>query len=135
MSVKFKRKNKNDNTLFLGMLDHKYTFEEAVARLYSMAGYNIFRSRKTDKYSFKIYGIFNRKVFVLYDYNGDKLIHIAGYPELVYDMEPLHINLLRMMDLAKPKKFKSRLKNRNKDRYSWPKKIEIITSSNNGYAK
>lgn len=110
-----------DGTSFRLMLHNYYTFEAAVARLYQLAGYNIFEKTDGEKSSFGITGQFNGKIFTLYDYKGDRRIHIGGYPDLDADIYSLQKLLLEMMANITPKNFEATSPYTG-ETYSWPVK-------------
>lgn len=94
-------------TSFKGYLATPYAFEETVARLYSLANYDIF-SGCDHKSSFQISCKFRGNVFTLYDYKEDSLVHIGGHDDL--DVELLIINFLLVLQLTKPKEYVTKLK-------------------------
>lgn len=67
---------------YLSTLVHPYSFEEAVARLYFLAKYDIFYKPEIAKCSFTIFGKFKNKFFSLYDMRDEKIINIGGHKSL-----------------------------------------------------
>ena len=88
-------KNTNDGgTHFCAYLNHPYSFEEAVARIYALCDYNIFEEGDEDKLSFQASGIFNNEVFTLYDWKENCTVHIGGRANL--DAQSLEKYLLKI---------------------------------------
>lgn len=103
-------------TSFKEYLGTPYVYQEAVARLYALADYNIFE--ETDKYkiSFCVSGTYKGKVFTIYDYKCDEMLHIgcrgAGigfgikkYDKDNLDMELFKTELLEKMSMVEPKNY------------------------------
>ncbi|XWV25585.1 putative ORFan [Tupanvirus deep ocean] len=98
-------------------LEHPYSFEEAVARLYALAGWNIFDLCDQYKTTFEVCGTFNGEVFTLYDYKEDNKIHIGGRESL--DTIGLQKVLLELMDNATPKEYTASYHYGSEGGYSW----------------
>lgn len=108
-----------DRTSFLSPLDHPYSFNEGVARLYSLANYNIFEEGDQHKLSFELSGRFNDEVFSLSDYKEDNMINIGGHFRKL-DVELLKKYLLKIMKATAPKEFEASYHYYSEDTYSWP---------------
>src|SRR5436190_1476462 len=69
-------------------LRHPYSFEEALARLYSVADYNIFDEDTHDTYKciFQLDGTFDGMYFNLYDYKRDEMIHVNYCDKMDYKL-------------------------------------------------
>lgn len=57
-----------------------FSFQEAVGRLYTMAGYNIFKTTISIFNTFCVTGLFNGKPFCMFDSKDDRTIHL-GIPQ------------------------------------------------------
>jgi hypothetical protein len=86
--------------------DSTWTFESVLARLNNIANQVIFDDGNFDKSSFEIKGTYQGQFFDLYDYKGDKCIHIGGGPNL--DVNALLADLKKLLKAAVPKPFKCR---------------------------
>ncbi len=75
-------------------LQYSYSFTEALARLFTIAKYNIFDCNRKDS-TFEVRGKFNGQIFTLYD-RADNMIHIGGVVDL--NVKLLQIELLRLMN-------------------------------------
>jgi hypothetical protein len=86
--------------------DATWTFEMVLARLNSIANQIIFDDGNFDKSSFKVNGTFKGQFFDLYDYKGDRCVHIGGGADL--DVNGLIAELSGLVKEAQPKPFTSR---------------------------
>ncbi|XWV26925.1 hypothetical protein QJ857_gp0125 [Tupanvirus soda lake] len=120
-SVVFDQNADTNFTSLRGYLTHPYSFEEAVARLYSLAGWNIFELCDQYKTTFEVSGTFNGQVFTLYDYKEDNVIHIGGRDS--YDIKELQKNLLELMENVKPKEYTASYHYGSEGGYSWMEKM------------
>ena len=96
-----------DGTSYQGMLSTKLPFERSVALIYEISGQKIFENGDGYKLTFHVFGKYKGQVFTLYDYKGDKDIHIGGFEEL--DVDGLNDELIKIMEKGNinPKKFKA----------------------------
>lgn len=121
-------------TSFKGYLETPYSYNEAVARLYALVDYNIFE--QTDKYkiSFCVSGTYKEKVFTIYDYKCDEMLHIGCHGAGLsfglkkkenkdnLDVESFNVELLRQMAMVEPKNYTAKYYYDNYDgnTYSYP---------------
>jgi hypothetical protein len=98
---------------------HPYTFEEAVARLYRLAKYNIFEHGDGYKSSFGISGTYRGKPFGIRDHKEDGEIYI-DFDSNDFDFYDFEDDLLRRMQKVKPKPYRARFNYDTMDRYSYP---------------
>jgi hypothetical protein len=82
---------------------NQMTFEGIVGRLYHVANYDIFEktNRDTWKTSFQIVGMYKGKIFTLYDYEGDRMIHIGGHHGEI-NVENFTKDLIQLINATKP---------------------------------
>ena len=65
------------DTHLIGYLNAPWSFEETVSRLITLSG-QAAKSCDCYKVSVEFVGMFNGKVFTLYDYKCDRTLHIGG---------------------------------------------------------
>jgi len=83
--------------------DPSWTFENVLARLNRIANQVIFDDGNFDKSSFTANGTYKGEFFNLYDYKGDKSIHVGGGDKL--DVQGLVSELKVLINKAEPKPF------------------------------
>lgn len=89
-----------------GYLDNvPWSFEETVARLKTLSGQEPGDRADRDKTSVEFNGTFGGKVFTLYDYKGDRTIHIGGNGDL--DVASLRDALRRALDGVRPSAYEA----------------------------
>jgi hypothetical protein len=103
-----------DDTVY----DKTWTFERILAGINAIANQVIFDDGNFDKSSFTAEGTYKGKYFSLYDYKGDRSIHVGGGNEL--DVKGLVDELNKLIKLAEPKPFSCRCSYTNA-KYRYPK--------------
>lgn len=83
--------------------DPTWAFENVLARLNSISNQVIFDDGNFDKSSFTVKGTYKGEFFDLYDYKGDKCIHVGGSQQL--DVVGLVAELKELISKAEPKPF------------------------------
>ncbi len=83
--------------------DATWTFENVLARLNRIANQVIFDDGNFDKSSFTVISSYKGEYFNLYDYKGDKAVHIGGSSNL--DLAGLVAELKVLINAAEPKPF------------------------------
>lgn len=83
--------------------NRSWTFENIVARIHNLSDQDIFNQGDEDKLSFELLGTYKKQPFTLYDWKGDKCVHIGGNDDL--DVNGLKTELLELVKNAKPKSF------------------------------
>ena len=73
-----------------------------------MSKQKIFEQGDDYKVTFEALGTYKGHAFALYDYKGDKCVHIGGTKHL--DTKGLVKELLKMISNTEPKKFKAKCK-------------------------
>lgn len=116
--ISFDRNAGYGGTYFIEYLETPYTFEEAVARLYTLAGYDIFEESDGDKTSFHITCVYGGNAFSLYDYKEDDEIHIGGRRE--WNMVGFIDSLLQLMSQTIPTPYRAKCYYSDCHKYSWP---------------
>ena len=108
----FKRSNTDiakshpEYTYNKSIIDNSLTFEKIIACLYQITKSNQNMFEQIDyKSTFSVSGTYKGMSFVLYDYKGDKCIHIGGTKLL--DVRGLVNEMLYLVQQTKPKKFKT----------------------------
>lgn len=84
-----------------------FWFEQVVGRLYNVSGQEIFEQGDEYKLSFEVIGSYNGKPFTLYDWKGDKCVHIGGKDDL--DVIGLRKELSTLLKNTKEKPFTAKL--------------------------
>lgn len=87
-------------------IDASLSFEKIVACLYEMSGQPIFQQGDDYKMIFCVNGTFDGEPFSLYDWKGDRSVHIGGRDTL--NADGLIKELLRLIMITTPKKFNIR---------------------------
>jgi len=72
-------------TSLRGYFEPPYTFEETVARLVALSGQSPADRSDGYKTSVEFVGHFKGQVFTLYDYKGDRSLHVGGTSALDVD--------------------------------------------------
>jgi hypothetical protein len=98
----------DSDTFLIGYLRYfeKWSFEEFVARLYSLSNQNIFNNGDNYKISFCAYIKYGDTIFTLYDYKTDYYVHIGSDSykslKLLPDFEK---KLYKLLENVEPKDF------------------------------
>jgi len=105
-------------TSFRAYLDNlPWSFEETVARILTASGQPIFDQRDCCKQSFEAMGKFKGGVFTLYDYKGDKCIHIGGRGSL--KVQELKDALQQVLAHANPTPYEAQIHYGQGGTYRW----------------
>ena len=117
--LEFKQVKTVVGTAFRDCLDNlPWSFEEAVARILTASGQPIFDQVDCCKASFQATGVFKGKVFTLYDYKGDRRIHIGGRASL--KAQELKDILRQALVSANPAPYEARICYGQGGTYRWP---------------
>lgn len=84
-------------------IDSSLSFEKIVACLYEMSGQPIFQQGDDYKMIFCVNGTYDGEPFTLYDWKGDRSVHIGGSDRL--NVDGLIKELLVRIMITTPKKF------------------------------
>ena len=107
------------NTGFRSYLDDlPWPFEEAVARILAVSHQRIFEQTDRYKMSFEARGKFEGSVFTLYDYKGDRRVHIGGPANL--QVEDLKEALRVVLADAAPVPYEAHIHYSQGETYRWP---------------
>jgi len=87
-------------------IDASLSFEKIVACLYEMSGQDIFQQGDDYKMIFCVNGTYDGEPFTLYDWKGDRSVHIGGRDTL--NADGLIKELLRLIMITVPKKFRTK---------------------------
>lgn len=115
----FKRVKNIVGTAFRDCLDDlPWPFEETVARILTASGQPIFDQVDCCKESFQATGTFKGRVFTLYDYKGDRRIHIGGRAGL--KAQELKEILRQALASSDPAPYEARIRYGQGGTYRWP---------------
>lgn len=110
------------NTAFRSYLDDlPWPFEETVARILAVSHQPIFDQTDRCKMSFEARGKFEGSVFTLYDYKGDRRIHVGGPADL--KVEDLKKALRQVLADPTPVPYEARIHYSQGETYQWPPQL------------
>ena len=98
--------NADSSGHFLDYITPPYPFEESVARLYALAGYEIFDCTDEFKLSFNASGTYKGKPFSIYDWKCDNLLHVGGKDD--FDIVSFKKDIVKLMKTVKPKHYEAK---------------------------
>lgn len=105
-------------TSLRGMFDSPWSFEETVARLYAASGQVPQSCDGGDKTTVEFVGDFLGAPFTVYDYKGDRQLHIGGREKL--DVIGLQTALAHALAGVEPKTYRLTSVTRPRDLHHWP---------------
>lgn len=80
-----------------------WTFQNIIGRINNLSNQNIFGQSDEEKLSFSLDGTYKNEPFNLYDWKGDKCVHIGGNDKL--DVEGLRTELIELIKKTEPKSY------------------------------
>jgi hypothetical protein len=111
---------RHGSTQLIAYYESPWSFEETVARLVTASGQPAASPDGGEKVSVEFTGAYRGQPFILYDYKGDRSIHIGGGHELTAPVRGLVNQLTEILSLVEPTPYQVAERYDEKKSHSWP---------------